>query len=209
MSTTCASSNTLAIILSKGTLTFAVSRIALFRLLSWLFWRLGLALPHIVVSRPALRSLPSSALIDPTTIFSIPPKAGENLNLPIVGPLLRRGGALYIRRSWGDDPLYPTVAKWVNSCIPVKDFPSADPSFSPLRSEYMSTLIEKGFNLEVFLEGTRSRSGKVLSPKVRARSPSALRPCLQLTNSPGSLLLSSACSRSSSTPCSQGGRATS
>lgn len=40
-------------------------------------------------------------------------KAGENLNLPVVGPLLRRGGAVFIKRSWGDDPLYPTVAKFV------------------------------------------------------------------------------------------------
>lgn len=60
-------------------------------LLSWLCWRVGLALPHII--------------------------AGENLNLPVVGGLLRRGGAVYIRRKWddGEDPLYPTVAKFVSA----------------------------------------------------------------------------------------------
>ena len=54
-------------------------------LVSWLCFRLGLALPHIV--------------------------AGDNLDLPVVGPLLRRGGAFFVRRTWGDDELYPVVAK--------------------------------------------------------------------------------------------------
>ncbi|CED82040.1 glycerol-3-phosphate acyltransferase [Phaffia rhodozyma] len=85
-------------------------------LISWLCFRIGLALPHIV--------------------------AGNNLNLPVVGPLLRRGGAMFIRRSWGDDELYPVVAK-----------------------EYISLLLERGHNLECFIEGTRSRSGKLLPPK--------------------------------------------
>ena len=35
--------------------------------------------------------------------------AGDNLNIPIVGPLLRRGGAFFIRRSFGGDKLYAAV----------------------------------------------------------------------------------------------------
>lgn len=53
--------------------------------ISWLFFRLGLALPHIV--------------------------AGENLNMPVVGPMLAKCGAFFIRRTFGDDPLYSTVVK--------------------------------------------------------------------------------------------------
>ena len=35
--------------------------------------------------------------------------AGDNLNIPLVGPLLRRGGAFFIRRSFGGDKLYAAV----------------------------------------------------------------------------------------------------
>lgn len=53
--------------------------------ISWIFYRLGLSLPHIV--------------------------AGDNLNMPLVGPMLQACGAFYIRRSFGDDKLYPLVVK--------------------------------------------------------------------------------------------------
>ncbi|GAA6004275.1 lysophospholipid acyltransferase family protein [Rhodotorula paludigena] len=85
--------------------------------ISWLFFRLGLALPHIV--------------------------AGENLNLPVVGPMLAKCGAFFIRRSFGDDPLYSTVVK-----------------------EYIEQLLEHGKNIECFIEGSRSRTGKLLPPKL-------------------------------------------
>ncbi len=35
--------------------------------------------------------------------------AGVNLNLPLVGSILRRGGAFYIRRSFAGNPLYTAV----------------------------------------------------------------------------------------------------
>lgn len=53
--------------------------------ISWLFFRLGLALPHII--------------------------AGENLNMPILGPTLAKCGAVFIRRSFGGDSMYNTVVK--------------------------------------------------------------------------------------------------
>lgn len=85
--------------------------------LSWLCYRLGLSLPHIV--------------------------AGENLNLPILGGWLQKCGAFFIRRSFGDDPLYPVVVK-----------------------EYIEQLLEKGMNVECFIEGGRSRTGKLMPPKL-------------------------------------------
>ncbi|CAG8448350.1 4975_t:CDS:10 [Diversispora eburnea] len=85
--------------------------------ISYIFFRLGLALPHIA--------------------------AGDNLDLPILGKILKRGGAFYIRRSWGEDQLYGSVVK-----------------------EYVEGLLERGHNVECFIEGTRSRTGKVLPPKL-------------------------------------------
>ena len=35
--------------------------------------------------------------------------AGDNLNLPLVGPLLRRAGAFFMRRTFGDDDLYKAI----------------------------------------------------------------------------------------------------
>ncbi|MCO5555734.1 hypothetical protein L7F22_009279 [Adiantum nelumboides] len=84
---------------------------------SWLIFRLGLSLPHIV--------------------------AGENLDLPVVGNILRGGGAFFIRRTFQGDELYPAVIK-----------------------EYIEQLLSKGKNLECFIEGTRSRTGKLLPPKL-------------------------------------------
>lgn len=84
---------------------------------SWLLFRLGLAVPHIV--------------------------AGENLDLPVVGTILRGGGGFFIRRSFQGDELYPVVIK-----------------------EYIEQLLEKGKNMECFIEGTRSRTGKLLPPKL-------------------------------------------
>ncbi|CAG8484079.1 7131_t:CDS:10 [Paraglomus brasilianum] len=69
--------------------------------------------------------------------------AGDNLNLPIVGRILKGGGAFFIRRSWGEDLLYGSVVR-----------------------EYVEGLLERGHNLECFIEGTRSRTGKLLPPKL-------------------------------------------
>ncbi|KIH92310.1 hypothetical protein SPBR_02324 [Sporothrix brasiliensis 5110] len=68
--------------------------------------------------------------------------AGDNLNFPLVGSFLQHAGAMYIRRSFGDDMLYTTLVQ-----------------------TYVDTMLQGGFNLECFIEGGRSRTGKLLSPK--------------------------------------------
>jgi len=68
--------------------------------------------------------------------------AGENLNMPVVGPLLRRGGAFFLRRSFKGDPLYAAVFH-----------------------EYLHMMLARGFPIEFFLEGGRSRSGRMLAPR--------------------------------------------
>ena len=68
--------------------------------------------------------------------------AGDNLNFPLVGSFLQHAGAMYIRRSFGDDMLYTTLVQ-----------------------AYIDTLLQGGYNLECFIEGGRSRTGKLLSPK--------------------------------------------
>ncbi len=68
--------------------------------------------------------------------------AGANLNMPVVGPLLRRGGAFFLRRSFKGEPLYAAVFH-----------------------EYLHLMIARGFPLEYFIEGGRSRSGRMLAPK--------------------------------------------
>ena len=69
--------------------------------------------------------------------------AGDNLNFPVVGPFLQNAGAMWIRRSFdSSDPLYTTTVQ-----------------------AYIDTLLQRGFNFECFIEGGRSRTGKLLSPK--------------------------------------------
>ncbi|MDE1894634.1 MAG: glycerol-3-phosphate 1-O-acyltransferase PlsB [Xanthomonadaceae bacterium] len=68
--------------------------------------------------------------------------AGVNLNLPGIGPILRRGGAFFMRRSFTGNPLYSVVFK-----------------------EYMAQLIDRGIPIEYFTEGTRSRTGRLLTPR--------------------------------------------
>ncbi len=74
----------------------------------------------------------------------VPPHiaAGVNLNLPVVGPILRRGGAFFLRRSFKDNPLYTEVF-----------------------NEYLHTVFSRGFSVEYFIEGGRSRTGRLLSPR--------------------------------------------
>ena len=68
--------------------------------------------------------------------------AGDNLNIPVVGPILRRGGAFFLRRSFKGEPLYAAVFR-----------------------EYLHAMLAKGFPIAYFIEGGRSRSGRTLSPK--------------------------------------------
>ena len=69
--------------------------------------------------------------------------AGDNLSFFPLGPILRRAGAFFIRRSFAGDRLYGAVV-----------------------DAYIRRLIKDGWTLEFFLEGGRSRTGKLLPPKV-------------------------------------------
>jgi glycerol-3-phosphate O-acyltransferase len=67
--------------------------------------------------------------------------AGENLNMPVVGSILRRGGAFFIRRRFGGDKLYTAVF-----------------------NEYIHTVFSRGYPVEYFVEGGRSRTGRMRVP---------------------------------------------
>lgn len=69
--------------------------------------------------------------------------AGINLSFGLMGPLLRRSGVIFIRRNIGSNPLYRYVLR-----------------------EYVGYIVEKRFNLSWSIEGTRSRTGKMLPPKL-------------------------------------------
>ncbi|TVQ68529.1 MAG: hypothetical protein EA373_10515, partial [Oceanospirillales bacterium] len=85
-------------------------------LLSWLLYRHGLMVPHVA--------------------------AGDNLNIPIIGGILRRGGAIFMRRSFKDDPLYAVIFR-----------------------QYLTLMLHRGHSIEYFIEGGRSRSGRLLTAK--------------------------------------------
>ena len=85
-------------------------------LLSYLLFHNGLTPPHIA--------------------------AGINLNMPVIGGLLRRGGAFFMRRTFKGNPLYTSVF-----------------------NQYLHTLFSRGFPVEYFVEGGRSRTGRMLQPK--------------------------------------------
>ncbi len=67
---------------------------------------------------------------------------GINMNFFPIGPIVRRSGVFFIRRSFKDNPVYKYVLQ-----------------------AYIDYLIEKRFPLEWYLEGGRSRSGKLLPPR--------------------------------------------
>ena len=85
-------------------------------LLSYVIYRRGLMVPYIA--------------------------AGDNLNMPFVGQILRGGGAFFIRRSFKGNALYTTVFK-----------------------EYLFSILSRNTPLEYFIEGGRSRTGRLLPPK--------------------------------------------
>jgi len=68
--------------------------------------------------------------------------AGINLNLPIVGSLLRKAGAFFIRRQFKGKQLYRAVFE-----------------------SYLQAMMQTGTPLEYFIEGGRSRTGLLLPPK--------------------------------------------
>ncbi len=69
--------------------------------------------------------------------------AGINMAFGPMGAILRRAGVIFIRRSTADDPLYKYVLR-----------------------EYVGYVLEKRFNLSWSIEGTRSRTGKMLPPRL-------------------------------------------
>jgi glycerol-3-phosphate O-acyltransferase len=84
-------------------------------LLSYVIYEHGFATPHIA--------------------------AGLNLNLPLVGRLLRKGGAFFIRRSLRGSALYTVVFM-----------------------KYLAAMMARGHSIEYFIEGGRSRTGRLLTP---------------------------------------------
>ena len=69
--------------------------------------------------------------------------AGKNLAFWPLGPLFRRGGAFFIRRSFKGLKFYAEVF-----------------------SLYVKTLVQLGHNIEFYIEGGRSRTGKMVLPKL-------------------------------------------
>ena len=69
--------------------------------------------------------------------------AGKNLSFWPLGPIFRAGGAFFIRRTFKGQRLYSRVF-----------------------SAYIYKLLEEGFNLGFFIEGGRSRTGKMILPKL-------------------------------------------
>jgi glycerol-3-phosphate O-acyltransferase len=69
--------------------------------------------------------------------------AGKNLSFWPMGWLFRKGGAFFLRRSFKRDRLYAAVFRG-----------------------YVQKLLREGFPIEFFIEGSRSRTGKMLFPKL-------------------------------------------
>lgn len=69
--------------------------------------------------------------------------AGKNLSFWPLGPIFRGGGAFFLRRTFKGAKLY-----------------------SRIFAAYIEKLLYEGFNIEFFIEGARSRTGKLLSPKL-------------------------------------------
>ena len=76
--------------------------------------------------------------IPPPTLF-----AGINMSFWPMGPLLRKSGRIFLRRGIGGQPVYRFALR-----------------------EYLAYMVERRFDFEWFPEGTRSRTGKLLPPKL-------------------------------------------
>jgi glycerol-3-phosphate O-acyltransferase len=84
-------------------------------LLSYAIYQHGYAIPHVA--------------------------AGVNLNLPVVGRFLRKGGGFFMRRSFRGNSVYTVVF-----------------------TQYLAAIMARGHSIEYFIEGGRSRSGRLLAP---------------------------------------------
>ena len=106
----------------------------------------SLALSHELVYVPSHRSHIDYLLLSYVIYFeglAIPYiAAGKNLNMPVIGSILRGGGAFFIRRSFKGNQLYSTVM-----------------------FEYVAELVAKGIPIEYFVEGGRSRTGRLMQAK--------------------------------------------
>ncbi|HYD79676.1 MAG TPA: glycerol-3-phosphate 1-O-acyltransferase PlsB [Paucimonas sp.] len=128
------------------------------RFLTWLWTKLyngvevtnldtvtGLARDHEIIYVPCHRSHIDYLLLSYVVYhhgLMVPHvAAGANLNLPLVGGILRRGGAFFLRRSFKGNKLYAAVF-----------------------NEYLHMMIAKGYPIEYFVEGGRSRTGRQLAP---------------------------------------------
>lgn len=69
--------------------------------------------------------------------------AGKNLSFWPVGPILRNAGAFFIRRTFKGLGLYPHVF-----------------------AAYLKVLVKEKVNINFYIEGARSRTGKLLPPRV-------------------------------------------
>jgi glycerol-3-phosphate O-acyltransferase len=75
--------------------------------------------------------------------FAVPHvAAGINLNMPLIGRFMRKCGAFFLRRSFKGDALYSVVF-----------------------TKYLGFMMARGHPLEYFIEGGRSRTGRLLSPR--------------------------------------------
>ncbi|MFT4569889.1 MAG: glycerol-3-phosphate O-acyltransferase [Hyphomicrobiaceae bacterium] len=77
--------------------------------------------------------------------FVSPPHIAAGINMAFfpMGYFFRSAGAFFIRRTFGDNELYKMVFR-----------------------QYLTFLIREGYTQEFFIEGGRSRTGKILTPKL-------------------------------------------
>ncbi len=69
--------------------------------------------------------------------------AGINLNVPVIGPVIRRSGGFFLRRTFKDNPLYGAVL-----------------------TEYVHAMTQAGFPVAYYIEAGRSRTGFLLPPRM-------------------------------------------
>src|SRR5262252_1682192 len=109
-------------------------------------WLRALNREHALVFLPSHRSYADPLLLaDVLAAHDFPPNhvlGGDNLRIWPITPLARRAGIVFIRRSFGDDEVYKLALR-----------------------EYLGFLLAKRFNLEWYMEGGRSRTGKLRPPR--------------------------------------------
>lgn len=89
-------------------------------IITWIMWLYNMRVPHVA--------------------------AGNNLNIPLLGSVLRALGGFFIRRKLDQNGRKDLV-------------------YRAVLQSYMQELLQEGQSLEFFVEGGRSRSGKALYPK--------------------------------------------